>query len=166
VVEPRSVGLAFGITDDAARFGNGILARGDRHQLVATLRDAARGDVLTGHPREANSLEARLKEKTQRGTPPTPGTLDREVELLKRLLGYAVKSGELKDDPLRGVQLLRKPNVRRMVLDEAGFQRLFAAAEEALQPILLLAFDTGMPTRWSPGSGRFDPGSWTRFGHS
>jgi integrase len=31
-----------------------------------------------------------------------------------------------------------------MVLDESGLQRLFAAAEEALQPILLLAFDTGM----------------------
>ena len=87
--------------------------------------------------------DARLKEKTRRGTPPTPGTLDRE-ELLKRLLGYAVKSGDLKDHPLRGVQLLRKPNVRRMVLDEAGFQRLFAAAEQALQPILLLALDTGM----------------------
>jgi integrase len=86
----------------------------------------------------------RLKEKTRRGTPPTPATLDREVELLKRVLGYAVKSGQLKDHPLRAVQLLRKPNVRRMVVDENGFQRLFAAAEEALQPILLLAFDTGM----------------------
>jgi hypothetical protein len=32
VVEPRSVGLAFGITDDTAWFGNGILAPGDRHQ--------------------------------------------------------------------------------------------------------------------------------------
>jgi integrase len=60
------------------------------------------------------------------------------------MLGYAVKSGQLKDHPLRGVQLLRKPYVRRMVLDESGLQRLFAAAEEALQPILLLAFDTGM----------------------
>lgn len=88
--------------------------------------------------------DARLKEKTQRGTPPTPATLDREVELLKRLLGYAVKSGQLKEHPLRDVQLLRKPNVRRMVLDENGFQRLFAAAEEALRPILLPAFDTGM----------------------
>lgn len=88
--------------------------------------------------------DGRLKETTQRGTPPTPGTLDREVELLKRLLGYAVKSGELKDHPLRGVQLFRKPNVRRMVLDEPGFQRLFAAAKETLQPILLLALDTGM----------------------
>jgi hypothetical protein len=64
-------------------------------------------------------------------------------------LAYAVKSGELKDHPLRGVQLLRKPNVRRMVLDEGGFQRLFASAEEALQPILLLAFDTGMRRRKS-----------------
>jgi integrase len=88
--------------------------------------------------------DARLKEKTQRGTPPTPATLDREVELLKRLLGYAVKSDQLKEHPLRDVQLLRKPNVRRMLLDENGFQRLFAAAEEALRPILLLAFDTGM----------------------
>ena len=38
----------------------------------------------------------------------------------------------------------RKPNVRRMVLASAAFERLFAAAEEALQPILLLAFDAGM----------------------
>jgi integrase len=55
-----------------------------------------------------------------------------------------VKSDQLKEHPLRDVQLLRKPNVRRMLLDENGFQRLFAAAEEALRPILLLAFDTGM----------------------
>jgi len=44
--------------------------------------------------------------------------------LLKRLLGWAVKTGKLRDNPLRGVQLLRKPNVRRMVVDEDGFQRL------------------------------------------
>jgi integrase len=60
------------------------------------------------------------------------------------MLGDAVKCGELKDHPLRGVQLLQKPNVRRMVLDENKFQRLFASAEEALRPILLLAFDTAM----------------------
>ena len=48
VVEPRSVGLAFGSTADAAWFGNGILAWGGRQQLVATLRDAARSYVLTG----------------------------------------------------------------------------------------------------------------------
>jgi hypothetical protein len=43
--------------------------------------------------------DARLKEKTRRGTPPTPATLDREVELLKRPLGYAMKSAQLKDQP-------------------------------------------------------------------
>jgi len=42
------------------------------------------------------------------------------------------------------VKLLRVPNVRRVVLDEEAFQRLRAAAEEWLRPILLVAFDTGM----------------------
>jgi len=88
--------------------------------------------------------DARLQETTRRGAAPTPATLDREVELLKRVLGYGVRAGLLEEHPLRGVQLLRKPNVRRTVVDEDAFERLFAAAEEALQPILLVAFDTGM----------------------
>ena len=87
---------------------------------------------------------ARLQEKTRRGAGPAPATLDREVELLKRVLAYAVRSRLLLEHPLRDVPLLRRPNVRRTVVDEEGFQRLFAAAEEALRPILLVAFDTGM----------------------
>jgi integrase len=87
---------------------------------------------------------ARLQEKTRRGAAPAPATLDREVELLKRLLAYAVRSRLLLEHPLRDVPLLRRPNVRRTVVDEEGFQRLFAAAEEALRPVLLVAFDTGM----------------------
>ena len=42
------------------------------------------------------------------------------------------------------MKLLRVPNVRRVVLDEAAFQRFSAAAEEWLRPILLVAFDSGM----------------------
>jgi integrase len=38
----------------------------------------------------------------------------------------------------------RKPNVRRVVLDEEGFQRLSDASEAWLRPILLVAYDTGM----------------------
>jgi len=87
---------------------------------------------------------ARLQERTRRGAAPAPATLDREVELLKRVLAYAVRSRLLLEHPLRDVPLLRRPNVRRTVLDEEGFQRLFAAAEEALRPVLLVAFDTGM----------------------
>ena len=37
-----------------------------------------------------------------------------------------------------------KPNVRRSVLDDAAFQRLYDAADAYLRPVLLVAYDTGM----------------------
>lgn len=114
-----------------------------RAQHLLRLLGAFPGQRLT--LREVDRYrDARLQETTRRGAAPTPATLDREVELLKRVLGYGVRAGLLMEHPLRGVQLLRRPNVRRRVVDEEAFERLLAAAEEALQPILLVAFDTGM----------------------
>lgn len=89
----------------------------------------------------------RLGEKTVRGVPPAPATLDKEVELLKRMLNYAVTCGSLKSNPIGAAKLLRKANVRRSVLDDLAFEKLFAAAEPALRPILLVAYDTGMRLR-------------------
>ncbi len=86
----------------------------------------------------------RQAETTRRGGAPSPATLDREVELLKRLLNYAAACGKLSENPIARVKLLRVPNVRRVVLDEEAFQRLLGAAEPWLKPILLVAFDTGM----------------------
>ena len=86
----------------------------------------------------------RLSERTRRGGPPSPATLDREVELLKRTLNYAVAAGRIATNPLARAKLLRRPNVRRSVLDESAFSRLYRASEVWLQPVLLLAFDTGM----------------------
>src|SRR5262249_47044704 len=60
----------------------------------------------------------RLAEVSVRGSAPTPATLDREVELLKRALNYAVTAGSLNHNPIAHARLLRKPNVRRMVVDE------------------------------------------------
>ncbi len=86
----------------------------------------------------------RQAETTRRGGAPSPGTLDREVELLKRLLNFAAACGRLPQNPIAHVKLLRVPNVRRVVIDEAAFQRLSAKTEPWLRPILLVAFDTGM----------------------
>jgi integrase len=113
-----------------------------RAQHLLRLLGAFPGQRLT--LREVDRYrDARLQETTRRGAAPTPATLDCEVELLKRVLGYGVRAGLLVEHPLRGVQLLRRPNVRRTVVDEEAFERLRAAAEEALRPILLVAFDTG-----------------------
>jgi len=105
------------------------------------------GDRRASRLSRADVEEYRTKrqgETTRRGSTPAPGTLDREVELLKRLLNYAAACGRLPANPIAKVKLLRVPNVRRVVLDEEAFQRLHAKAEPWLRPILLVAFDTGM----------------------
>jgi integrase len=86
----------------------------------------------------------RLGEKTRRKTVPMPATLDREIALLHRMLSYAVECGTLPKNPIAGVKLLRKPNVRRVVIDEPSFARLLDAAEEPLKPIVLVAYDQGL----------------------
>lgn len=86
----------------------------------------------------------RSEEPTKRKKPPTSATLDREVELLKRMLNYAVACNELSVNPLARVALLKQPNVRNVLVDEEAFSRLLDAAEPALRPFLLLAMDTGM----------------------
>ncbi|HOX46037.1 MAG TPA: site-specific integrase [Myxococcota bacterium] len=90
---------------------------------------------------------ARSSEKTRMGKPPAPATQDLEVELLKRMLGYAVRCNKIPTNPLARVKLLKRPNIRRSVIGEEGFERLFEAASPPLRPILLVAFDTGMRLR-------------------
>jgi site-specific recombinase XerD len=108
---------------------------GDRRATRLSLRDVDEYRTL------------RLGEVTQRGVPPAPATLDREVELLKRSLNYAVACGRLAANPIAHARLLRKPNVRRQVIDEVMFVRLLEASDPSFQPILVLAYDTGMRKR-------------------
>jgi integrase len=88
--------------------------------------------------------DARLEETTHRGGPPAPATLDRELELLKRMLNYAARSQEIPHNPIGHVKLLRKPNTRDVVLDQVEFEQLYEAAETPLKPIILVAYTTGM----------------------
>jgi integrase len=88
--------------------------------------------------------DKRFAELTIRKKPPSPKTLDNEVELLKRALGYATRCGRIAKNPLEGVGLLNEPNVRTVVLDEAAFQRVYEVADERLKPLLVVAFDGGL----------------------
>jgi integrase len=87
---------------------------------------------------------ARFAEKTRRGEPPAPATLDREVELLKRCINHAVACRRLPVNPIAHVKLLRRPNTRSQIVDEEGFAKLLEAAPLALRPILVVAFDSCM----------------------
>ena len=86
---------------------------------------------------------ARRRERTIRRDLPSWGTLDREVELLKRMLRYAVRCRMLPANPLADIQLLNKPNTRRVVVTPEEFAALLDAADESIRPLLVMAFDTG-----------------------
>ena len=91
-----------------------------------------------------NYRVARLAEKTKRGGKPAIGTLNREVALLKRLLSYAVKCGDLDRNPLQGVGLLEEDNTRDVIVSEAQLQQLVAAAAPVFRPLVIVAYDSGM----------------------
>ena len=119
--------------------------RSDRTRSATIIRHLGHLNVLGLSLKHVDDYRtARFAEKTKRKKPPTPGTLDREIELLKRFVNYAFKTKRIESNPLAGIKLLNKPNVRTMVVDEHSFAVLHVQAPEFLKPMLLLGFDTGM----------------------
>jgi integrase len=117
----------------------------EQGRAVYLLRHLGERVVASLHVGDVDEYRAkRMEEPTRRKLPPASATVDKEVELLKRMLNYAERCEKIDRNPVAKASLLRKPNVRKLVLDEEGFARLIEAAEEALRPILLVAFDTGM----------------------
>ena len=118
---------------------------GRARQFIRQLGSVKATELTLRHVDEFRTR--RFAEKTRKGTPPSPATLDKEVELLKRILNYAVACGRLTHNPLAKAKLLRKPNVRRMVVSEEAFVLLHEKADECFKPILAVAYETGMRKR-------------------
>jgi len=65
----------------------------------------------------------------------------RNRELLKRMLNYAVACGSVTSNPVAAVKLLRKSNVRRSVAGRRCVRETARGTEPSLQPILLVAYE-------------------------
>jgi integrase len=115
---------------------------GRAKHLLRHLGDRIASTLTQAHIDEYRAL--RLAETTRRGGPPSPASLDLELTQLKRMCSYAVECGRLPANPVARVKLLRKPNVRRVTIDEPTFAKLLEAADPRYRPILLVAYDTGM----------------------
>jgi len=105
------------------------------------------GPVNAEQLRERHVEEYRQKrstETTKRGHAPTAATLDREVELLKRVLNYNVRLGLLTHNPIAHAPLLNKPNTRSTTLTQDDFEALVNAAKKDLRAVLVVAHETGM----------------------
>jgi len=86
----------------------------------------------------------RRKEKTVRKKKPSDTTLNREIELLRRILNYSVECKDLQSNPLSKVEMLEENNVRDVDIPEVDINKLVEAAEQPLQTLLLIAHDSGM----------------------
>ena len=70
----------------------------------------------------------RRREKTTRGTTPAPATLDREIQILKKMLNYAVDCGKLSSHNIGKAELLQAtngPNTQVLYDDLASYIREF-----------------------------------------
>jgi integrase len=108
------------------------------------LRSITYGDLL-------RFKESRLNTPTVRGGARAIASVNRELELLRRMFAVAVREGWLLQNPFAtGDPLISKADEKRRerILTIEEERRLLAAAErpgrEHLRPILICAIDTGM----------------------
>lgn len=75
----------------------------------------------------------------------SPGTINRELVLLKHAFNKALRDWELiRENPIRTVRLEKEPSGRVRYLASDEFQRLHNACADWLKPIVLVAYHTGM----------------------
>jgi integrase len=86
----------------------------------------------------------RRREITVRKGPPSPATRNREVELLARLVAFAVTRRLLRSNPLEGLEFEPEDNIREVVVKEELLERILAACVPWLRAFVLVAIDSGM----------------------
>ena len=89
-------------------------------------------------------VQKRRREKTRQGKAPASASLNREIALLKRMLGYKTIRKRLGGNPLQDVDFLPEHNTRDVVLTQVDFENLFACADRDLRPIIAVAYNTGL----------------------
>jgi len=71
-------------------------------------------------------------------------TVNREIAFLRHLGYYLLECKLIDANPMAKPAFLPEDNIRSVVLSETDFTALYQAAEPALKPIILVAYDTGM----------------------
>ena len=89
-------------------------------------------------------VKKRRLEKTSRKKAPAPASMNREVALLRRMLGYKTIKKRIGFNPMEGVDLLPENNTRDVVVTQVEFERLLSCADKDLKPIIAVAYNTGL----------------------
>jgi integrase len=81
---------------------------------------------------------------TKAGKPLSETTVNRDVEVVRRMLYWATDEGFIPANPIARVRLVRERRTRRPVMSVAEEVKLLAASSKHLRPIVIAALDTGM----------------------
>jgi integrase len=81
---------------------------------------------------------------TKAGKPLSETTVNRDIEVIRHLLYWAVDEGFLQVNPIARVRMVRERRARRPVMSVVEEMKLLAAASKHLHPIIIAALDTGM----------------------
>jgi integrase len=84
------------------------------------------------------------KYKQKRSGEVKPGSVNRELILLKYMLNLAVSWGKLGATPMKGVRMLRVDNFPERILSRQEEEVLLKASCDHLKPVILTALHTGM----------------------
>jgi len=81
---------------------------------------------------------------TKAGKPLSETTVNRDIEVVRRLLYWAADEGFIPSNPIARVRMVRERRARRPVMSVAEEVKLLAAASKHLRPIAIAGLDTGM----------------------
>lgn len=73
-----------------------------------------------------------------------PATINRELACLKHMFSLAIKWKMADENPVKEVQLFQEQQIEMRILTREEIERLVANTSPRLQPILLIALNTGM----------------------
>ena len=133
-------------------------AAANRDRVRAFLSDSGRAKRLLAFfgERQAASITLedvdryrrhRANQTTVRKGPPAPKTRNNEVELLRRILHFAVERKLLRSNPIATVRMEPEDNIRQVVIKPDVLHRILAAAKPLLRAFVLVAYDSGMRRR-------------------
>ncbi len=91
---------------------------------------------------------AERKSASIRGSERSPGTINRELSELRRLLNWAIQTDILEKNPLHGFPFLKEDNHRERILTDAELERLLTTLKKKefadFRPNVIMALYTGM----------------------
>jgi integrase len=88
--------------------------------------------------------EEHRRTHTKTGKPLSETTVNRDIEVIRRLLYWAADEGILQANPIARVRMVRERRARRPVMSVAEEVKLLATSSKHLRPIVVAALNTGM----------------------